>query len=416
MSSGTDTRPAVILGLAAAGLAPLRVLGAMGVPCAGLYRDPRKEMGRASRYLARSRRVSAAPSHDELLTALAELTAPWRDTKPVLIPASDLYAAFVDELQDELRPHYTIRCARRRLLTAFADKAATIDLCTEGGAPIPRSIALTTEADLDSICREFRFPVIVKPRRSHGIAFPGKNFVADRADALRAFFDAHPALLGRVVVQEMVQGGDGHVMMILSYSGEEGRVLSMATLRKLRQWPPNRGVTSLGRSDWLPGAASITEGLLNQLGYQGFAATELVEEASSGRLYLLEVNPRLALPTRLALDAGVDLIGTAWREMTGAVPVPVPVPVPAEAEHAGRNQIEGVHWMDLRRDLLSVIDKSRRGQIRLRSWVRSILRVRSHATFDWRDPLPWLIASRELVRNLASLLGRYLWHGLSRRA
>jgi predicted ATP-grasp superfamily ATP-dependent carboligase len=408
MPSGTSTRPAVILGLAAAGLAPLRVLGAMGVPCLGLYRDPRKEMGRCSRYLARSRRVSAAPSHDELLAALDELTAPWRDTMPVLIPASDIYAAFVDELQDELRPRYTIRCARRRLRSAFVDKVTTLELCNEVGVSIPRSLALATQGELTSIAREFRFPVIVKPRRSYGIAFPGKNFVADRAETLHAFFDEYPALLDRVVVQEMVRGGDGHIVMVISYSGEEGRVLSMATLRKLRQWPPDRGVTSFGRSDWLPEAASITRGFLDHLGYQGFAATELVEDVESGRLQLLEVNPRLSLPTRLVLDAGVDLVGTAWREMTGGTP--------GARGHVGGPQVEQVHWMDLHRDLLSMIDKSRRGQIRLSSWVRSLLRVRSHAVFDWRDPRPWLLSSRELVRDLGSLLGRYLWHRFSRRA
>jgi predicted ATP-grasp superfamily ATP-dependent carboligase len=400
-------RPVVVLGLAAAGLPPLRVLGAMGVPCLGIYRDPRKEMGHRSRYLVASARVPAAPSHDELLVALDALTAPWRDAKPVLIPASDLYAAFVDERQDELGSRYEIRCSERRLHDAFADKAATIGLCSEAGVPIPRTVALGSGADLASVCRDFRFPVIVKPCRSHGVGFPGKNFVADRSETLRGFFAEQPGLLDRVVVQEMVPSGDGHIVMALSYSGREGRVLSMATLRKLRQWPPDRGVTCLGRSDWVPEAASIAEGLLNHLGYQGFAAAEFAQEAGSGRFYLLEVNPRLSLPTQLALDAGVDLIGTAWRDMTGGGPA-APPRVP-------NRQIEGVHWMDLRRDLLSVIDKSRRGEIGFGAWLRSIARVRSHATFDWRDPGPWLVASRLLVQELASLLGRYLWHRLRRR-
>ena len=206
----------------------------------------------------------------------------------------------------------------------------------------------------------------------------------------------------------MVRGGDGHVLMVLSYSGGAGRVLSLATLRKLRQWPPDRGVTCSGRSDRLPAAAEITRGFLDQLGYQGFAATELVEDVETGRLQLLEVNPRLSLPTQLALDAGVDLIGTAWREMNADAPLAVGPVTLQQREH--------VHWMDLHRDLLSTIAKVRRGQLQVSSWARSLLRVRSYADFDWRDPRPWLASSRELVRDLGSILTRYLRHRLERRA
>jgi predicted ATP-grasp superfamily ATP-dependent carboligase len=399
--SGTPNQPAVILGLAAAGLAPLRVLGVMGVPCLGIWRDPRLEFGRHSKHLLRSIQVPAAPSHGQLVAALDELTAPWRDAKPVLIPSSDLYAAFVDEMQDELRGRYTLRCSKRRLHAAFADKAATIDLCTEADVPIPRSRAVATSEDVQSVGRDFRFPVIVKPRQTHGIGFPGKNFVADSSREFAGFFEQHPRLVGQCVAQEVVPSGDGRILGSISYSGRDGTVLAQATFRKRRQWPPDYGVSCLGRSEWIPEIASLTERLLNGVGYQGFAAAEFAEHAETGRYYVLEVNPRLSLPIQLALDAGVDLIGIGWREMTGSGSGDAVPPGPSA-------QIDGVDWIDLRRDLLSVIHKYRRDRIGLAEWARSLAPVTSHASLDWRDPKPWLASTAVLVRDLAGLLGRYL--------
>jgi len=370
----------------------------MGVPCLGVWRDPRMEFGRHSRYLLRSIQVPAAPSRARLVEALDELTTPWREAKPALIPASDLYAEIIDEAQDDLRSRYTLRCSERRLHAAFADKATTIDLCSEADVPIPRSLAIGTAGDVTRVGCEFRFPVIVKPRRTHGIEFPGKNFVVDSSEEFVRFFERRPGLVGQTVTQEVVPSGDGRILGCISYSGRDGRVLARMTFRKRRQWPPDYGVTCLGRSEWIPEIASISERLLNRVGYQGFAAIEFAEHAETGRRYLLEVNPRLSLPIQLALDAGIDLFGIAWREMNASGPLDATPP----------EQIDGVHWIDLRRDLMSMIHKYRRNRIGLSEWVRSIAPVSSHASYDLRDPKPWLASSGLLIREVADLLGRHL--------
>lgn len=391
------TRPAVIMGLMPTGLAPLRRLGAMGVPCLGIWRG-RTEIGRHSKYLLRSIQVPNLASHDQLLGALDELTAPWRDSSPILFAASDRFAAFIDEMQDELRPRYTFRCSRRKLHTAFVDKGTTIEICSAAGVPIPRSIAIQTVQDLSSVGGDFQFPVIVKPRRTYGIDFPAKNAVASSAAELMKFFEERPHLLGQTVAQEVVPSGDGRIVMAISYSGRDGKVLVRATCRKLRQWPPDYGMTSLGRSEFLPEVAALTERFLNGIGYEGFAGVEFAEDARSGRYFLLEVNPRLNLPIQLALDAKVDLIGSAYREMTLGDP----------AVAAPLRQIDGLYWIYLHHDVLSFLHKYRRGRITVSDWIRSIARASSHATFDLRDPKPWLASSLELARELVDMLARYL--------
>jgi D-aspartate ligase len=402
------TRPAVIMGLTATGLAAVRTLGAMGVPSLGLYW--RREIGRHSRYLRSVVRVPHWPSHDQLRSALDELTEPWRESSPILLPASDVYAEFLDEMQDELRPSYTLRCARTKLHAAFVDKARTIRLCTDHGVRIPLSRAIDTTEDLSAVCRDFRFPVIVKPRSFLGVDFPGKNFVARTPDELSAFFGQQPEQLGHTVAQQVVRGGDGKIVMSISYSGGDGRVLALTTLRKLRQWRPDYGVTCLGRSESLPEVAAISTSFLDDIGYQGFAAIEFAEDGS-GRYHLLEVNPRLNLPTQLALDANVNVVRTAYLEMSGAHEAAAPPP----------RQTDHVYWVDFRSDLHWLLKKHREGEISLASfgsWLRSVWRASSYATYDWRDLRPFVDSSLELARDLLVLFGAWTLQagaGLARR-
>jgi D-aspartate ligase len=385
--------PAVIMGLDPSGLPSVRTLGAMGVPCLGMHWGSRWEIGRYSKYLLRMIQVPYPPSHQQLLRALDELTEPWREASPILIPAEDIYAAFIDEMQDALRPRYTLRASPEKLYALFVDKARTIEACSDQGVVIPRSVAIDSAQNVSAVCSDFRFPVIVKPRSSYGTGFPGKNFVASSASELARFFGDRPDMVGRTVAQEVIHSGDGKIVVAFTYSGREGKVLAQVTVRKLRQWRPDYGQTSFGRSELVPEVARITERFLNAIEYQGFAAVEFAEDADTGRYFLLEVNPRLGLPIQLVLDANVDLIRIAYREM-GEMRQEDSATAPSP------RQIDGVHWIDFRYDVFSFLDKYRRSKLSLSAWLRSLLRASSYATFDVRDPKPFLASSRELARDL----------------
>ena len=197
------------MGLAPTGLAAVRALGSMGVPCLGIYWSPRREVGRHSKYLLRASQVPYPPSHQQLLETLGDLTAPWQQMSPLLIPASDVYARFIGEMHDELRARYTVRCSADHHVT-FIDKVRTISVCNDHQVAIPRSLAIDKREDIGEVCGEFRFPVIVKPRTSHGTPFEGKNFVAHSRQELVDFFARRSPLVGQTVAQEVIDSGDGN--------------------------------------------------------------------------------------------------------------------------------------------------------------------------------------------------------------
>jgi D-aspartate ligase len=380
---------AVVLGLTVNGLGVLRSLGTLGVPCVGIYKG-RRDYGRRSRYLRRSLRLDAGASDDEIEAALRELTAA-TEAKPVLIPTEDRYAQFVAWNQEALRERYVVRCPPRDLFDAFLDKAKTIELCQRHGLVIPASRVLGTRGAVEEAMASMRFPAIVKPRLTFDQGFPGKNFIAETPEALALFFDRRPQLLGGTVIQEVVPSGDGHILVVATYSGEDGRVLGIYTGRKLRQFLPDYGVTTFGVSESHPELARATRSFLEGIGYRGFAALEFARDRLTGQISFLELNARTYYHNRLFADAGVDLTRIGWDEMVGS----------SERSEMPA-QRDGVHWLDFARDLRSFYRKRRQGAERLGGWLRSLLKTRSFAVFDVRDVGPALLAAGQLVADIVS--------------
>jgi D-aspartate ligase len=378
---------AVVLGLTVNGLGVLRSLGALGVRCVGLYKDKR-DIGRRSRFLRDGLFLEPSASDSEIEAALRRLTAAVA-TKPVLIPTEDRYAQFVAWNQEQLCERYTVRCPRRELFDAFLDKAKTIELCQRHGLTIPVSYSLGSERELEQAMARLEFPAIVKPRLTFDPGFPGKNFVARSARSLVSFFESHPYLLGRTVVQEIIRSGDGHILVVATYSGQDGRVIGLYTGRKLRQFLPDYGVTCFGVSEWHAELASTARAFLDGIGYRGFAALEFARDRLTGRTYFLELNARTYYHNQLFGDAGVDLTRIGWNEMTGSgVPREAPI------------QRDGIHWLDFSRDLRSFYRKRLQRQARLGAWLRSLLRARSFAVFDARDPGPMFFAGVQLAGDV----------------
>ena len=401
------SRPVVVLGLSPTGLAVLRSLGPRNVPCLGIWWGAQYDIGRHSRYLRDSVQIPRNPTNEQILVGLDALTKPWRDQRPILVAASDVHATFIDEMQDELRDRYTIRSAARRLHRAFADKIATIGLCAEAETETPKTVAVETVETLSRVGAEFRFPVIVKPANFTS-NFPGKNYTAMDITALRGFFDAHPHLVGAAIAQEVIAGGDRRIVAAETYSDRHGRVIACATVRKDRQWLQNYGMACYAKSEWVPAIASITETLLNRIGYQGFAYTEYVEDAVTGRYLLLEVNPRLGLPAQLVTDAKVDVIGTGFREMSDEWYVHSPL----------QRQVDGVYWWYAYLDVPRFLHSLRRGELSPFQWIRSIARASSFATFDWRDPKPWLASMSNTAGDFVGLFRGWLgarWRAVASR-
>jgi predicted ATP-grasp superfamily ATP-dependent carboligase len=141
-----------------------------------------------------------------------------------------------------------------------------------------------------------------------------------------------------------------------------------------------------GRSEENEVLTAHTLQLLRFLRYRGLASLEFKYRAQDGRYYFIEMNPRLPWYNSLFIEAQVNLPYLAYLDLTGN----------QRSEAIGARQRDGVYWVSFKANLGWLLLAPGRARVRLFEWLVSLVRARSYAWFDWRDPQPFLRATLHL--------------------
>jgi predicted ATP-grasp superfamily ATP-dependent carboligase len=131
--------------------------------------------------------------------------------------------------------------------------------------------------------------------------------------------------------------------------------------------------------------------LLSAFHYRGLASIEFKFNASDGKFYLIELNPRTVSGNELGIRAGVDLAWIAYCDMAGVVRDATPVP----------GAQLGVKYVHEEWDVQSFAELHKRGELTFAEWIRSLWGTRAWGLFAWDDPLPLLVG-----------LWRFVWVGV----
>ncbi len=372
---------AVVLGLDANGYGIVRSLAAHGLRVAGLWSE-RDHHARFSR-LVRAVRVRADDD--------AELVAVIRDmagggSRPVLFATSDRLAHFLARNQEALASVTRYHWVAPDLLDTVMDKNRIRQACAAAGLEVPRTQVPTLEG-LSHEAAAFAYPCIVKPLDSLGGALPGgaKTLICRSPDDLTALYRAEPSLVRHTLWQEIIEGDDDDVYQGTVLAAEPGRVFAAACVRKLRQYPPGYGIMSFGRTEWHDDVVELATRLVAALGWTGLASVEFKRRRGDGRLYFIEMNPRLPWYNMLLTDAGVNLPYLTWRALAGDVP-------------AAPRQRDEVTWLSLELEIGGYWRRRRQRTLGLGKWLASISTARSYAWFAPTDPGPVLAATLDLAR------------------
>ena len=382
------TKPtALILGLGENGYGILRSLAREGIYVAGFFTKS-EEFGRFSKY-CETHYLSPSLEDDEICQVLIDRGGRVAD-KPVLFPTSDYHTLFLARHREELSERFQYHWVGADNLGQIVDKARMSWVCHEAGVLAPRTHVTLPDENLAESAAGLSFPCLIKPNRSFDSPFPSKlkNFVARSLDEYLAFYQSHPELKGTTVCQEIIEGGDENVFqctVLIHASGEPGAVFCA---RKLHQYPPGYGVMCFGRSEENEALTVQALQLLRSLKYRGLASLEFKYRVEDGRYYFIEINPRLPWYSALFVDAGVNLPYLTYLDLTGD----------QRSEPMAVRQRNGVYWISFKLDAGWFARTWSRGCVRLLAWLRSLMRARSYAWFDWRDPKPFLRAMTGLLR------------------
>jgi len=393
----SDPAPAVVLKfdpnvMHHGGLGVIRSLGRMGVPVYGVHEGPWAPAA-SSRYLHGCffwqpnaqdvERVSAG------LLRLSE-----RIGRPaVLLPTDDAGSIFLAEHGEALRERFLFPDPPRDLPRRVAGKYSLYELCREYGVPSPLAHVPDTLAAARGFAAEARFPLIAKlttPWAGGGLR--STSILAD-AGELDDAYEASARAGVELMLQEFIPGGPGQDWFFHGYCDGGSLCRPAFTGVKDRSYPAFAGLTSMGRSVPNPRLAAEITALLRRVGYQGILDLDLRYDPRDDQYKLLDFNPRIGAQFRIFRDAaGTDVATACYLDLTGH-------PVPASEQVNDRGFVVENY------DPIAALSYWRRGELKLRPWLRSVRAADETAWFARDDLRPfglmclrmgWRLATRRL--------------------
>lgn len=382
------TAPAVVLQASYAnGVGIARDLGVRGVPCACLDPDPRA-LGTFSRYAFAICCPDPVDDEEGFLAALEEFgrTLP---QKGVMFPTHDEYVWAVARNASRLEAYFHIPFSRWDVMQAVADKEQQLRAAQRVDVAVPITAYVSTAEDAAEAARTVPFPAIFKPseRTALGRRLHLRFLRLETAEDLLAAWE-RAGEYGKVLVQEIVPGGDDQLYTLGSYLDARSRPLAVFTGRKLRQHPPSLGEARLAESVWVDEVAEAGLRLLVELDYHGVSQVEFKLDRRDNRYKLMEVNARHWSWHTLATASGVDLTYAAYCDAIGR-------------PFITRRQVDGRRWIHGLKDTIDSTLEISRGQLSPLTWLGSLRGVRADGLFSLRDPLPGAVNAYRTLRRIA---------------
>ncbi|MCB0081239.1 MAG: hypothetical protein KDE47_09925, partial [Caldilineaceae bacterium] len=385
--------PAIIIGLdSLPGIQAARILAAHAVPVIAIAARPAHYCCKTN--VCQQILFADTQSSDFIQTLCA--LGPTLPQKGVLIPCSDMSVWHISTHRDLLHPYYHVLLPPHPTLAMLLDKVAFYTYAQQQALPIAPTRFLHSRADAERAAAAMPFPCVLKPpkrtpawtRQTHH-----KVYQVASADQLLPLYDQCAQWTSPLILQQWVAGPESNLYSCNCYFNAEGESLVDFTARKLRQWPPGAGSSSLGEACINDTVRNVALTLFRRVGYHGLGYMELKQDAISGDYFIMEVNVgRPTVRSAIAEAGGVALHYAAYCSAIGA-------PLPPNLQQSG----QPVKWVHLHYDARSAFHYWRRGELTLRDWLRSWRGIGGYAVWSRRDPAPFFC---DIVTTIGRGIGK----------
>lgn len=304
-----------------------------------------------------------------------------------LVYCSDTAIEFIAGHRAELEKKYLLDDSQPDMQLALLDKLETLKLAQQAGVGAPQHWPMNSEADLERLRQEIRWPVIVKPLFSHEFqrVFRTKFFQVDRDfDALAQRVRQCWELEQPIMIVEQIPGPDDLLSSYYTYIDREGRWYYDYTKRVLRRYPVNKGGGTFHESVWMPETAEEGRKFFSGIGFTGFGNVEFKRDPRDNTLKIIEANARFTAAQELVARSNAPLDLVYYCRITRQ---------PAPKFTSFR---EGVRYWYLDKDFMAYLEMRKRGLITFSEWVKSVYPF-NHASplHDWRDPMPSIVGASQ---------------------
>jgi D-aspartate ligase len=384
--------PAVVLSLYYSGLALVRSLARRGIQVYAMSHAI-ADVGLYSKYAQRYICPDPKTQPDRVLKYLKNLGqhACMNACRPVLFPTGDEYVLFVSLNRGELEKYFEIVMADRQVQEDLVSKSGLHEIAIRAGIPDPQTYIIKSPDELSYVSEETPYPCIIKPAYSKSWHKPEIEALIGRKKVIKVetpetliyWYKKIAPIEPRMIVQEVIPGGDDHLFYVPSYLDRNSRVLGAFIGRKVRVTPIHFGSASFVETIYDPKLLELNRKFLHSVKYRGLVGVEYKFDPRDGKYKLIEVNARWGLWDGLGAYCGVDLAHIAYLDAIGQKVAPV------STYQAGKK------WFSLDRDLSAFLQYRKEGSLNLKNWLATLSFSMMHACFDREDLGP----SVKLAKN-----------------
>ena len=312
-----------------------------------------------------------------------------------LITSSDATIALIRRHREQLERRVRVALAKEPALGIAISKERTLELAKQLGLQIPRAVRVGAVSEVEAALREIGLPAVIKPVESwawgkqEGVRLLSK--LVTTPDEARHAVEQLTRFGGATLFQQFLSGRRESLTFLYA----NGQIYARFAQWGKRTSPPLGGQSALGQSIAMPSdIGDQAERLVRELELEGCSHIEFRRD-ESGVPYLMEINPRLAASTELAVCSGVDFPYLLYQWASGEKIDRV------TSYRVGR-------WMrDLRGDIMTTIEAlQQRGRPGVTPPARAMLDFgvsffipMRYTYVDWKDPLPAFIATANFTRS-----------------
>lgn len=389
------------------GLGIARSLGEQGIPVIGLSAQ-RGIYGNFTRYA----RIAFCPdSRNEPEALLAFLLEMGRGMghRAVIFPTRDYDAIFLDRYRSELSPYFALVVPETAALHASLDKWETYLWARRAEVSAPHTWLVEGPEQLRQVISDVPYPCVVKPitsthwlKGNNWAKVGGRKAVAvSSREELLAEYTRIAQADERVLLQEMIPGGDDCLLITACYLDRESNLVAAFNTQKLLQGPDGFGTGIIVQAADSPELLEPTLRLLKKMCFTGIAEVEYKWDQAQKQHRLIEINPRPWDQHRLGNSCGVNLMYLAYCEHAG-------LSMPVVQKKVSREK-----WIAEDAFVTTALRLLWRRDPKIRSLFRLARGQRCYAIWSSNDPLPFLgFAVKRFIPGLLAAGVRAIWSKL----
>lgn len=265
--------------------------------------------------------ISDIDNEETMVKTLSDFAEAHKGETLVLFGCTDDYATLAARNREKL-PQYIIPYPDAALQPVISKKAEFYEICDKYGIPYPDTVVVSERMSVEALSEEklgFAYPIIVKPSCSvtywkHPFDGMNKVYTANTPEEAERIIDEIFAsgYDNRIILQEMIAGGDSQMRVFTAFSDSRGKVRAMCLGHTMLEEHTPKG---LGNH-----AAIVTEpvsafplaerirAMLEDMGYTGFSNFDIkLREGTKDDFRVFEINLRQGRSNYYVTSSGMNI-------------------------------------------------------------------------------------------------------------